>query len=222
MKTPTTDTPPGYLAFQPGSYWEDGDPLTAILRNVKGTNRREMITDYWNAGKVEELESALLADNPDRDLQGFLEFLHPSWMGGEYLPELGPTEIEIARIELQSTTSDVISIRARREPGDELIHYRIVDEYDATFQIQPETSSAPLTQGELISLLDNTNDGEDGGLAHCYNIMNNNELSDPESLRHFTTVSSTIYPDLFNHYDAEHEKWCEESRPQEDDEDWAE
>ena len=52
--------------------------------------------------------------------------------------------------------------------------------------------------------------------------MNNNELSDPDTLRHFTTVSSTIYPDLFNHYDAEHEKWCEESRPQEDEEEWTE
>ena len=222
MSTPTTDTTPAYFAFRPASYWEDNDPLSAILRNVKGSNRRQMITDYWNAGKIEELEAPLLADSTDPGLRSFLESLHPSFMGGEYLPDLRPTEVEIARVELQSTTSDVISIRARREPGDELIHYRIVDEYDATFQIQPETSSAPLTQGELISLLDNTNGGEDGGLAHCYNIMNNNELSDPDAFRHFTTVSSTIYPDLFNHYDAEHEKWCEESRPQEDEEEWAE
>ncbi len=32
----------------------------------------------------------------------------------------------IARIELESTTSDVISIRARWEDGQ--IHYRVVDE----------------------------------------------------------------------------------------------
>lgn len=216
MKTPTTDTPPGYLAFQPGSYWEDGDPLTAILRNVKGTNRREMITDYWNAGKVEELASALLADNPDRDLQGFLEFLHPSWMGGEYLPELGPTEIEIARIELQSTTSDVISIRARRKPDDDLIHYRVVDEYETPFQIEPATSSTPLSQGELISLIDTAEGGGEGGLAHCYNLMNNSVLGDPDSLRHFTTVSSPIYPDLFAHYDTEHAQWCRQSQPHQD------
>ena len=216
MSTPTTETAPSYFSFQPASYWDENDPLSAILRNVKGTNRRQMITDYWNAGKIEELEPPLLADDTNPRLRGFLESLHPSFMGGEYLPDLRPTEIEIARIDLQSTTSDVISVRARREPGDELIHYRVVDEYDTPFEIQPETSSDPLTQGELIALLDSTNDGEEGGLAHCYNIMNNNELGDPDTLRHFTTVTSTAYPDLFDHYDAEHEKWCEESRATED------
>ena len=216
MSTPTTKTKPAYFSFQPASYWDENDPLSAILRNVKGTNRRQMITDYWNAGKIEELEPTLLADDTNPRLRGFLESLHPSFMGGEYLPDLRPTEVEIARIDLQSTTSDVISVRARREPGDELIHYRVVDEYDTPFEIQPETSSDPLTQGELIALLDSTNDGEEGGLAHCYNIMNNNELGDPDTLRHFTTVTSTAYPDLFDHYDAEHEKWCEESRATED------
>ena len=219
MSTPTTDTAPAYFAFRPASYWKDNDPLSAILRNVKGSNRRQMITDYWNAGKIEELEAPLLADNTEPGLRSFLESLHPSFMGGEYLPDLRPTEVEIARIDLQSTTSDVISVRARREPGDELIHYRIVDEYDATFEIQPETSSAPLTQGELIALLDNTNDGEQGGLSHCYNIMNFSGLGEYEPLRHFTTVSSSIYPDLFDHYDAEHQKWCEECSRGEDEED---
>jgi hypothetical protein len=219
MSTPTTETAPSYFSFQPASYWDENDPLSAILRNVKGTNRRQMITDYWNAGKIEELEPPLLADDTNPRLRGFLESLHPSFMGGEYLPDLRPTEVEIARIDLQSTTSDVISIRARREPGDELIHYRVVDEYDAPFEIQPESSSAPLTQGELISLLDGTNDGEEGGLAHCYNIMNFNGMGEAERLRHFTTVTSTVYPDLFDHYDAEHQKWCEECSRVEDEED---
>jgi len=222
MSTPTTETKPAYFSFQPASYWDENDPLSAILRNVKGTNRRQMITDYWNAGKIEELEPTLLADDTNPRLRGFLEFLHPSFMGGEYLPDLRPTEAEIARIDLQSTTADVISIRARREPGNELIHYQIVDEYDTAFEIQPESSSAPLTQGELISLLDGsdgTNAGEGGGLAHCYNIMNLNGLREAEPLRHFTTVTSTVYPDLFDHYDAEHQEWCEECSRTEDEED---
>ena len=49
--------------FRPQSYWEDADPLSAILRNVTGENRRRMITDYWNAGRLEELDSALLSRN---------------------------------------------------------------------------------------------------------------------------------------------------------------
>ena len=34
-------------------------------------------------------------------------------MGGEYLPGYRRNEVEIVRIELDSTTSDVISLRAR-------------------------------------------------------------------------------------------------------------
>jgi len=39
--------------------------------------------------------------------------IHPSFMGGEYLPGYRRNEVEIVRIELDSTTSDVISLRAR-------------------------------------------------------------------------------------------------------------
>ena len=209
------------MCIRDSSYWEENDPLSTILRNIKGTNRRQMITDFWNQDRLSELDPILLADSTNTEVRQLLSAIHPSFMGGEYLPDLFPTEVEIARVELKSTTSDVISIRARRDPGDELIHYRIVDEYETDFTIQSKASSLPLSQGELIALLDDTTEGGEGGLAHCYNIMNNSALGDPESLRNFTTVSSTIYPDLFEHYDAEHEKWCEESRPQDDEEDWA-
>ena len=30
------------LQFRPGSYWDASDPLTAILANIKGENRRQM------------------------------------------------------------------------------------------------------------------------------------------------------------------------------------
>jgi hypothetical protein len=48
-------------------------------------------------------------------------------MGGEYLPNLMPNEVEIARVTMTSTTMDVISIRARHTKHK--IIYRIVDEY---------------------------------------------------------------------------------------------
>ena len=41
--------------------------------------------------------------------------IHPSFMGGEYLPDCNPSETEIARVKLRSTTQDLISIRATRE-----------------------------------------------------------------------------------------------------------
>jgi hypothetical protein len=41
--------------FRPDSYREVADPLETILLNVKGTNRRRMIRDYWKLGKLDEL-----------------------------------------------------------------------------------------------------------------------------------------------------------------------
>ncbi len=218
---PNPDTPPT-ISFRPASYWEDNDPLAAILRNVKGANRRKLITDYWNAGRIEELDPDLLADETEPGLRHFLEQLDPSFMGGEYLPDLLPTEVEIARISLRSTTSDVISLRARREPGSELIHYRIIDEYDTCFELEPTTSAEPFTHDELVAHIDGVDGGNGGGLALCYNEMNFDSMGDAESLRNFTTVSSLFYPDLEDHYEAVFDQWVEDKQgpgDEEDDED---
>ena len=85
-------------SFRPESYWEDNNPLSAILRNVKSTKRRQMITDYWNAGRLDNLLQENLADDPSPDFQRFLESIHPSFMGGAYLPDFLPTEVEIVRV----------------------------------------------------------------------------------------------------------------------------
>jgi hypothetical protein len=73
-------------SFRPEGYWSDKDPLCAILRNVKGEKRRQMIIDYWNAGRLDELEADLLADEVDEGTKDRLGKIHPSFMGGEYMP----------------------------------------------------------------------------------------------------------------------------------------
>jgi hypothetical protein len=45
-------------------------------------------------------------------------------MGSEYLPDYAEGEVEIARIELESTTAGVISVRAKKD--DERVAYSIV------------------------------------------------------------------------------------------------
>ena len=108
--------------FRPETFWETpSDPLAAILRSVKGSNRRSMIRDYYAAGKLNELCSELLNDSLDEDTRRSLGRIHPSFIGGEYLPNYQPHEVEIARIELESTTSDVMSLRAK---GSQRIKYR--------------------------------------------------------------------------------------------------
>ena len=82
-------------AFRPESYWDVADPLGTILVNVKGTRRRQMIRDYWEAGAIADLEKGLLRDNlTEEDLVG-LGKIHPSFMGGEYLPDYAKGEVEI-------------------------------------------------------------------------------------------------------------------------------
>jgi hypothetical protein len=59
------------------------------------------------------------------------------------------------RIELDSTTSDVISLWARPIGRKRLrIAYTLVDEYDTEYGIRPARTARPLTLGQLIKLLD--------------------------------------------------------------------
>jgi hypothetical protein len=90
--------------FRPESYWAaPNNPLEAVLRNVKGRNRRKMIRDYHEAGIFEQLCDNLLADTLEDERRVSLGRIHPSYMGGEYLPNYDQSEVEIARIELEST-----------------------------------------------------------------------------------------------------------------------
>ena len=142
--------------FRPNSYWEPAnDVLQAVLRNVKGTRRREMITDFFREGRLEELAQELASDELSDEARESLGRIHPTFMGGEYLPGYRANEVEIVRIELQSTTADVTSVRARlvgrKRPR---IEYRVIDEYWSEFDFKPHSSTRPLTLGQLIDSLD--------------------------------------------------------------------
>ena len=195
--------------FRPTSYWAETDPLSAILRNVTGENRRQLITNYWASGRIEELNITLLQDEVDTSTRTRLGRIHPSFMGGEHLPSYLPGELEIARINLKSTTSDVISLRAR--PSTYGISYRVVDEYSADFTLPIPHSSEPLTLAELIrqfdegSLNDNGFDNKDG-LSLGYNWLNVDE-DNYESLRRFTSISSRIYRQLHDHFENVYDDW---------------
>jgi hypothetical protein len=201
--------------FRPESYWSAANtPLEAALRNVKGRNRREMIRDYDRNGKLEELSDSLLADTLGESQRERLGLIHPSFMGGEYLPNYGRSEVEIARIELESTTCDVTSLRAR--PAGSRIKYRLVDEYQTEFRLPQHASSRPLSLAELIRFLNSAEQAdatEPGwnrfGFVLSWNQSNLECGSDLESLRDFTRVSSDYYPDLASHYTEAIEEWYE-------------
>ena len=198
--------------FRPESFWTAAsDPLAAILRNVKGRNRREMIRDYYAAGKLDQLSDELLRDSLSDEARISLGKIHPTFMGGEYLPNYGRQEVEIARIALASTTSDVISLRAR--PSGSRIKYRVVDEYATEFQLPQQTSRRPFSLRQLIRFLDSVEHPEaDAGWKRFGFVLSFNECNldcgtDLETLRDFTSVSSDFYPELGSHNREAIEEW---------------
>jgi hypothetical protein len=88
-------------SFRPSSYRAPpNDPVNAALRNVQGRNRQAMIRDYAAEGRLDQLDPTLLADRLGPEDRDRLGRIHPSFMGGEYLPRYERGEVEIARIEL--------------------------------------------------------------------------------------------------------------------------
>ena len=197
--------------FRPKSYWDATDPSSAILRNVTGENRRQIIADFLKDETLEELDPALLHDELDPSVRQSLGRIHPSFLGGEYLPGYLSGEVEIARISLQSTTSDVVTLRAR--PTAEGISYRVEAEYKGRFTLPIEFSAAPLTLAEIVRQFERGRLREldyAGGLALGYNNMNA-EGSRAQSLRYFTRISSAIYRQLETHFENVFEDWVKES-----------
>jgi len=141
-------------------------------------------------------------------------------MGGEYLPDFKREEVEIARVTLQSSTQDVISVRAK--PTANRIKYRIVDEYETPSKISPASSSQPLSMDRLIRLMDSAIVGAYDGVSWPTGIvwgpltMNLENSDDPLELINFVEVTSEFYPELGGYYADEIRRFLQarsEERP---------
>jgi hypothetical protein len=130
------------------------------------------------------------------------------------LSSLQESQVEIARISLESTTADVISIRAKRE--EQGISYNIVDEYESEFFFEPQESELPLTMGDIVRLIDQAQTvdsaemDDEKGLTDFYRNLNLMSGADPTDLIDFVTVSSEFYPDLQSYYRDRALEWAEE------------
>ena len=170
-----------------------------------------MIRDYDATGKLDQLSDELLRDSLSDEARASLGEIHPSFMGGEYLPNYRRQEVEIARIALASTTSDVISLRAR--PSGPRIKYRVVDEYQTEFELPQQASRRPFSLGQLIGFLDSVeHPGADAswktfGFVLSFSECNLDCGTDVETLQDFTSVSSDFYLELGWHYREATEEW---------------
>lgn len=200
-------------AQRPHSYWEHTDPLAEILANVSGKARREMIRDFWNAGAIDQLEDTLLKDDLNFEARESLGRIHPFFMGGEYLPQRLPGESTIVRVELESTTHDVIELRARPLPNGK-IKLRWLDEYESDFSHEPypDVIDQPFSFMELKDFIEATCPNEGEPLPLCYNIGNccDGNAADADGLRHFTRFDSEFYPQLFDWAEQVVDDWIQE------------
>ena len=199
--------------FRPKSYWDEDNVLQALLRDVKGAERRKMIKYVYKEGNFQELEETFTKPSLSEDERKRLGAIHPMFMGGEYLPDCNSGETEIARVTLRSTMQDVIGIRAKEEDGE--LHYSVTDEYDDhKFRLWRDTSLEPFSLKDLIEFLDKSSQGlgYPGGLSLSYNNSNADSGLDRKSLEDFTTISSEIYPQLEEHYDRVFADWVAEEK----------
>jgi hypothetical protein len=214
------------FSFRPETYWPELPTEETVLAQVKGTTRREAAAALLDEPSEMGEEGADFLLKPgleeeERDLWGSV---HPANLGGEFLPEPEDDEVEIARIELMSTTGDVYQVPARR--GDDgLIQFRVVDDYwdeGSRHRLAIERSEQPLTMGELIELIDTErqdnagwrrgDESDDLGLFDRDREASLVGTADPSSLVDFATASSAFYPTLTDYYEDRAGAWLEDVR----------
>jgi hypothetical protein len=122
VKKPVID-----LGYRPQSYFWPITHDTHVIAAIKGERRRNAIRNAFDADRVSPLDELFVTPTLPDEHRLALGRLHRSFMGGEYLPDRRDTEVDIVRVNIDSTTSDVTSVYAKA--GKDRIRLRVVDEY---------------------------------------------------------------------------------------------
>ena len=194
------------LEYRPQNYFWAADAGVPLPSGIAGEARRRLVRTLVRSGAPipDGLDAAVL-DDETRQIWGRI---HPSNMGGEYLPPLRKGEVEIARISLESVTADQISIRARRI--GHRIGYCVVDEYPdaSTYVCHPASSVSPLSLEELVALMEAAHEG--GSIIFPILATNVRDASTATEFATFITVTSDFYADLGLYYRVLIAAWLEE------------
>lgn len=204
--------PIDYL-FRPSSYWDPQD-LRQLVANIKGAERKKKALELLEQGQLDQANEFILADTlsaEDREMAGRID---PTFMGGEFLPDYYPGEVEIARVTVASMTEDVTSVRAY--PKGKQIGYRVLNEYNSVFEIRPEISEQPLSLQELIDLIE-TGESDNMGPFGLRTLDINLEcgVSPAEYFAEFMDFSSEYYPELSQHFWFATQRWLMQNRNKE-------
>jgi hypothetical protein len=176
--------------YRPDRYFGPTDLETHLLSTIKGVERRNLVASRLRNGDGSISDGLAEPSLPD-GVRASWEAIHPSMMGGEYLPDRRARELEIARITIQSVTQDVVCVFAFR--GHNRIRYRVVDEYggDCLEGRIKRTSSRPLALGDLTDFF--------LGAWDLVQVLERNFPSGDSSLEEaleFFQGESAFYPDF--------------------------
>ncbi len=185
-RAPAPRVPATSMRFRPRDYFGRHDLQTTLLTQVKGTVRRKALREALEEGQIMQVPDAIKSAALSEVARQYAGSLHPSFMGGEYLPTANKEEVEIARIRINSTTGDVTSVYAR--VVGKRIAYRVVDEYqgDTLSDRVQRTSSRPLMMGQLIEFF--------LGAWDLYLCLESNFERDLEEMLGFFEGESEFYP----------------------------
>lgn len=174
--------------FRPRGYFWPLDLGVTPHAFIKGAERRAIVERMYADGREDEIAPELMDPVLSDAARKALGSIHPSFMGGEYLPSLGKDEVEVARISIASTTQDVTCVYARRE--GEWIYYRVVDEYEGSTLdgLAEKRSLLPLTLKELADFFSESWD------LRAVLEVNFGDYGMPEDeVRGFVTEASSLY-----------------------------
>ena len=176
------------IHYRPKSYFGPQRREAYLISQVKGAAVRERLEKLFAEGRHDELKNLLGKEGVPKSALKALEFVHPMFMGGNYLPDTEEGEVEIARIEIASTTFDVTCLFAKQNNGR--ILYRVVDEYEGDTLTGPSemTSDKPLTLGEMADFF--------LGAWSLMDVLEMNFEGDLESALGLFTAKSEFYPDF--------------------------
>ena len=195
------------LDYRPARLFWPLDLHTHVLSSIKGAERKEYVREMFEQGREDEIPDVIIQAALEPDVRRVTGAMHPRFMGGEYLPDLRPTEVEIARITIASTTQDVACVYAGR--GKSRIYYRVVDEYEEDFLCSKTKceSKLPLTLGRLVEFF--------LGAWNLLDILEMNygdEGYPPDEVRAFFDGSSEFYPDFGTVIEQRVEIWLQQKR----------
>ena len=179
------------LDYRPRTYFWPLGLKPHPLSSIKGANRRSLIAGVLAEDLDADIPPVLLQPALPDPLRQYVGRLHPSGMGGEYLPDLIPDEVEIARITIASTTQDVTCVYARQV--EDAIALRVVDEYEGgtLSSKRGRKYPGPLSLGELTKFFLRR-----WNLLDVLQMNFEGEWDRSEEVLRFFWASSDFYPEF--------------------------